>query len=218
MSKQIAIVSAGGHARSVANVVFSLPEYRLVSFFDSPRSYGERIYGVRVAPLPEPVEQIGQSGLECVALGHGNNYKRSESVALLGPSGLELPPLVHPNAYVAYDVSIGPGTVIFPGAIVNVSARIGQGCVVNSGAILEHSTSVGDFSQISPGASIASDVNIGSHVFVGIGASVRGKVTIGDGTVIGGGAMVVDDLDPGVLAVGVPARCVKILEPGWSPI
>jgi maltose O-acetyltransferase len=37
-------------------------------------------------------------------------------------------------------------------------------------------------------------------------------VTIGANTVVGAGAVVMRDLPPGVLAVGVPARVVRAIE------
>ena len=202
----------------MADLILSLPDYRLVTFFDTPRAPEETIFGIPVVALPDGPEALRRAGVEYLALGQGNNYRRSQDMEHLAGWELELPALVHPTAYVGHEVQIGVGTVVLPGAILNVSVRVGRGCLINSGAILEHGTAVGDFSQISPGASVASDVHIGSYAFVGIGASVRGNVRIGDRTVVGGGAMVVGDLEPGILATGVPARKVRVLEPGWSPV
>ena len=49
-----------------------------------------------------------------------------------------------------------------------------------------------------------------SGVHIGTGASVVPGVTIGRRSIVGAGAVVVDDLPPGVTAVGVPARPIKI--------
>jgi serine O-acetyltransferase len=49
---------------------------------------------------------------------------------------------------------------------------------------------------------------IGDDVYVGAGARVIGAVTIADGAVIGANAVVIADVPPGALAVGVPARIV----------
>ncbi len=46
---------------------------------------------------------------------------------------------------------------------------------------------------------------------VGAGAVILGGITVGDGAAIGANAVVVKDVPPGALAVGVPAR---IIEPG----
>lgn len=53
------------------------------------------------------------------------------------------------------------------------------------------------------------DVKIGNDVWIGFGATIIGPVTIGDGAIIGAGAVVVNDIPPYAVAVGVPARPVK---------
>jgi serine O-acetyltransferase len=45
---------------------------------------------------------------------------------------------------------------------------------------------------------------------VGAGAKILGGVEIGDHAVIGANAVVLQDVPPGAVAVGVPARIVKI--------
>jgi serine O-acetyltransferase len=47
---------------------------------------------------------------------------------------------------------------------------------------------------------------IGNRVDIGAGAVLLGHIRIGDGSVIGANAVVLDDVPPGSLAVGVPAR------------
>ena len=52
-------------------------------------------------------------------------------------------------------------------------------------------------------------VVIGNDVFIGINVTVLDGVRIGDGAVLGAGAVVVNDIPPYAIAVGVPARVVK---------
>ena len=47
---------------------------------------------------------------------------------------------------------------------------------------------------------------IGNDVFIGCGASVLGEVTIGDGACIAANSLVISDVPPGAIAMGVPAR------------
>jgi acetyltransferase-like isoleucine patch superfamily enzyme len=53
------------------------------------------------------------------------------------------------------------------------------------------------------------DVIIGSDVWIGYGVTIVGPVTIGHGAIIGAGAVVVSDVEPYAVAVGVPARTIK---------
>ena len=50
---------------------------------------------------------------------------------------------------------------------------------------------------------------IGNDVFIGANVTVLDGVHISDGAVIGAGAVVVDDIPPYAVAVGVPAKVVK---------
>lgn len=47
---------------------------------------------------------------------------------------------------------------------------------------------------------------VGNGVLLGAGATLLGPITIGDGTQVGSGTLVVSDLPPNCVAVGVPAR------------
>jgi acetyltransferase-like isoleucine patch superfamily enzyme len=52
-------------------------------------------------------------------------------------------------------------------------------------------------------------IAVGDDVYFGLNAVVLGGVTIGTGAVIGAGAVVVEDVPPGAIVAGVPARLVR---------
>lgn len=51
---------------------------------------------------------------------------------------------------------------------------------------------------------------IGQDVWLGAGVTVLGGVTISDGCVVGAGAIVTEDLPPNAIALGVPARVIRL--------
>jgi len=59
-----------------------------------------------------------------------------------------------------------------------------------------------------------SPIVIGNNVWLGAKARVTKGVTIGDNTVIGANSVVTRDIPANVLAVGVPARVIRELQPG----
>ena len=54
---------------------------------------------------------------------------------------------------------------------------------------------------------------LGDFSWLGMGSVVIHGVTVGSGCIIGAGAAVVRDVRDWVVAVGVPARVVKEIEP-----
>lgn len=113
------------------------------------------------------------------------------------------------RATISRDVSIGDGTTVAPGAIVMPGAALGSHVIINTGAIVSHECMIDDFATISPGVSIGGSSRIGEGAFIGIGATITSGIEIGTGAVIGAGAVVIRDVAPFSMHVGVPARLVR---------
>lgn len=58
---------------------------------------------------------------------------------------------------------------------------------------------------------------IGNRVDIGVGACVLGAVTVGDDCVIGANSVVIRDLPPGSVVMGVPARQAALWTGGQRP-
>lgn len=59
------------------------------------------------------------------------------------------------------------------------------------------------------GSSETQPVTIGNDVWIGRRAIIMPGVTIGDGVIIGAGAVVTKNIEPYMVAVGVPAKAIK---------
>ena len=109
---------------------------------------------------------------------------------------------------------------MFCGVTIGVAAKIGRRLIIeHSGAIVVHGHAViGDDCIIRQGVTIgnrqvsdpfAAPV-LGDRVNVGAGAKILGRVTIGNDVDVGANAVVLKDLPDGAVAVGVPARIIRI--------
>ena len=114
--------------------------------------------------------------------------------------------VVSPHAWLAGDVTCGPGTTVAPRACLNRFVRIGAHVLVNVAAVLSHHVSVGDYVTISPGCLIGGGAEIEDEAFLGIGSTIREDIRVGRGAMVGAGAVVVKDVPAGRTVVGVPAR------------
>ena len=111
-------------------------------------------------------------------------------------------------------VTIGDGVTINAGTVINGSA----GVEIGAHTVISYNCAIwtGDH-RYADGALLPFDntilddgVVIGECVWLGFGAIVVPGVTIGEGAVVGMGAVVCRDVPPLSVAVGCPARVVKI--------
>lgn len=95
------------------------------------------------------------------------------------------------------------------------SIRIGRDCLIaEMVSIRDHDHRFDDFSvPIREQGSACAPVVIGNGVWLAARVVVVKGVTIGDNAIIGAGAVVTKDIPAGAIAVGVPARVVK-MRPG----
>jgi sugar O-acyltransferase (sialic acid O-acetyltransferase NeuD family) len=110
------------------------------------------------------------------------------------------------EAYLSARAHVGPGCIIQRGVTVMPRARIGACCKLNLHSTVHHDARIGDFSTLAPGCRILGSVVVGERVYVGAGAVIRQRCRIGAGSVIGAGAVVVSDVSPEAVVVGVPAK------------
>ena len=116
------------------------------------------------------------------------------------------PALVDPTAIVASSVAFGAGSYVNAGCILGAATSIGRHVIVNRGASIGHHGEIGEFVSIGPGAVIAGQVRMGPGAMVGAGAAVEPGLTLGAGSVVAAGAVLRQDLPPGAVAIGNPAR------------
>ena len=129
------------------------------------------------------------------------------------------------------DIRIGPFSHLRPGAYLETGVEMGNyGEVKNarlgSGTKMHHFSYIGDASvgkRVNIGAGTITmnytakrtkeRTEIGDDAFIGSDSLLRAPLRIGKGAITGGGSVVTKDVPDGTVAVGVPARAIKKVEP-----
>ena len=205
---QVIGIGAGGHAKVVLDILQLMNEYRVVGLLD-PVSVGATVGGVMVLGGDELLLRLYSEGITSAFIGVGgvgDNTSRINLFEKVKAAGFTFVNVVHPSSILAASVQLGQGATIMAGVIINPDARIGDNVIVNTGVIVEHDCDIASHAHISPGAVLCGGVRVGRGAHVGAGATLRQGVTIGDGALVGAGAVVVRDVAPRVMVIGVPAH------------
>lgn len=109
--------------------------------------------------------------------------------------GIELP----------YSAQIGRRVIIEhqSGIVIHGNSEIGDDCIIRQGCTLGNKTL--DRPHDAP--------KLGKRVNVGAGAKILGAVNVGDDAIIGANSVVLKDVPPGMIAVGLPAMNIAPRKP-----
>lgn len=111
--------------------------------------------------------------------------------------------------------------VLWGGGVIPYQAEIGEGTILGYqalGIVIHKRCVIGKNCHISQNVTMGGTSEIyevpvlGDNVTVGAGANIIGPVHVGNNAVIGAGAVVVSDIPDNAVAVGVPAKVVKIID------
>lgn len=213
---KLILVGGGGHCKVVLSILKKLNSYEIVGIADRTEKLNSKILGVAISQTDRDLEGVFKSKditNAFITLGSvGNSEKRRHLFDLVKNIGFNVPTIVSPDSIISEKVNIGEGTVIMPGAIINSGSVIGSNCIINTGAIIDHDCSIGDHVHIAPGVTLSGGVNVESGVHIGTGATLIQSIVIGEKSIIGAGAVVLSDMPPNSVVVGVPAKVTRTIE------
>lgn len=215
---RIVIVGAGGLGREVLQLVRDLAtsgsDLACTGFFVEPRfSASGSVDGV---PVLRDLGAIASDPTARFVLAIGDPSARARfakrfATVLAG----RFASLVHPSARIGGSVAIGEGSIILPLASLTVQIRVGRHVLINPQVSISHDCVLGDFATLAPAVALAGGVHIEEGAELGIGAKITPRVHVGRWSVVGAGATVIRAVDADTTVVGVPARVIRVRQPGW---
>ena len=210
MEKNLIVLGAGGLARECWETLLLTSKRRVAAarcFADPeprPDHWAHRAFAHVAATDLLWRESSLASGDVVIAIGDMAARRRlaSEVVARAG----ELLSMTHPDTSIGSSCRIGAGSIVLAQAVLTAEVYVGDCSILNPGVSISHNSAVGSFCNIGPGVRVCGRVRIHDDVELGAGAIVLPDRTIGEGARVGAGAVVTDDVEPGSVVKGIPAR------------
>lgn len=206
MKERLVVIGAGGHARSVMDVLIQNGDYDIIGCL-SPN--GEKdVLGIPVLGDDQLLPQLYQEGCRHVFVALGKNKLRCRISERCREMGFRTISVISRNAVISSRVEIGEGACVLHGAVIHVNSRIGRDCIINTAAAIDHDCVVGEGCHIAGNSYLAGTVSVGDYTLIAPGAVIRDGISIGKNCVIGMGAVATKNIPDEVMAYGVPACIV----------
>lgn len=122
--------------------------------------------------------------------------------------------LIYTLSKILHHVDIHPSAELEPGIVLDhaFGIVIGETAKVGSGTLIYHGVTLGA-KNVTKGKR---HPEIGKNVMIGAGAKILGPIIVGDESVIGSNSVVLMDIPPKSLAVGIPAKIKRFDCPSYN--
>lgn len=215
----LVLLGAGGTARESVDLVAAMIQagsrLRIVAALDDDVSLtGTKIQGIEITGPLADARLYPPDTRFIDTLGSPRNYSHRPAII----SGLGIPDdrfvtLVHPCASVSESATLGVGSLVFAFAAVGAGARLGSHVTILPHSVVSHDASVGDWTQIATAAIVSGSAHVGRCCYVGAGSMIIDGAIVGDGALVGMGSVVLNEVPPGVVVAGNPARILRTTVP-----
>jgi sugar O-acyltransferase (sialic acid O-acetyltransferase NeuD family) len=217
---KVVIIGAGGFGREVLDVFDAInnakPTFDVIGFIVDD-SYGKPGDVINNKSILGGFDWLAKHKEDVYAVcGVGTPELRLKLIRKAESIGAQFCSAVHPKATLTNWISIGNGTIIAAGCILTNQIKIGKHVHLNLDCTIGHDVVIEDFVTVSPGCHISGRVQIRRGAFIGTGTNIIENLKIGYWSVVGAGSTVIKDIRKNSVAVGNPAKEIKLKIEGWQ--
>lgn len=210
------IIGAKGFAKEVLEVVHQLKQLEHLAFYDDVNDdVPEKLFNkFSVLRTIQEASVYLKTIDNQFTIGIGNPVLRKKLYDKFNALGGEFTSVISPLAIIGhYGNRIEKGCDIMTGTVITTNIIIKKGTLINLNCTIGHDSVIGEFVELSPGVHISGNCAVGDYSVFGTNASVLPKIVIGKNVIIGAGSVVTKDLPDNCMAVGIPAKIIKELNP-----
>lgn len=212
---KIIVLGAGQNGCQVFNILKLDRKIEVVGFLDDNESlWGTDFCGVPIIGGTRVASELHAAGsVEGAIVAIGRNALRARFTESLQQAGLSIINAIHPHTFIDDTAILGAGTIVEMGVMVHPEARIGQGVFLGGSSVVAHHCVIGDYALIGGGVIFGGEVSVGAFSTLGVGTVLQPRIKIGRNVTTGVGSAVIKDLPDHAVAVGVPAKVIRVAEP-----
>lgn len=204
MCKDLIIIGAGGHTRSLLNLI-DTDNYEISGIYDDSYTT-ERRELINSYLLVGSINSIPSDSYVVLSIGQNKERKK---FFLRFKDQILTDNLIHKNAFIENNVEMGISNQLMANVYINSNVILGDNNIINSNAVLEHEVHIGSHNHVSVGSKICGRVNIGDNCFIGANVVIIDKLHICDNVTIGAGAVVIADIKESGVYAGNPIKRIK---------
>ena len=187
-------------------------DYEVVAFtVDDEFVDDDSLLGLPVIPFSEIANEFPpEENAMHVALSYSKlNQLRQEKYEQVKGVGYKLASYICSKSVTWSDLEIGDNCFVLENQTIQPTVKIGNNVMLWSGNHIGHGTVIRDHAYISSHVVIAGHCDIGQRCFLGVNSTIKDFVTLGDDCFVAMDASIVNDLEDGVVALGVSCDTFK---------
>ena len=209
------ILGAKGFAKELLEVCHHINKTDQLVFYDDVSvDIGDSLFNYDILKCPSAATHYFKTIDHRFTLGLGNPLLRYQLTQKFTALGGQLVSVIDTRSTISnFGVSIDMGCNILAGSIISSNVSLGKGCIVYYNSIITHDCSLGDYVEVSPNATILGRSSVGDFCQLGSGSTLLPDVALGENVIIGAGSVVTTDIPDNSVAVGVPAKIIKTIDP-----